>query len=275
MKLLKRLIQISILILLVGGAWALNQTPSHDRDWQPYYAKTPDAVIENGIVTLKNVRNWNHDADSVLSREWIDVEVDPEDIERVWFGYSGFSKLPLLGHTFLSFELKNGEVYTLSVEARREADESFAAFYGLFNNYELLYGWGTERDFIGVRVFLLEQPIELYELDLTPEEAGGIFLALAKRTGEIATEPTFYNTVLSNCTNELVSSINERYPDSISYNLAHNFPGFSLDYLKEAGLLSYKNRFVIPNDNPELIKTIGTTPEDFSRVLREVLNSAQ
>ena len=257
------------LVITVGLTYIFSLEPSHERDWKSYYEKTPDVVLnEDGTVTIENLRDWNHDETNVLSQDWRTVTLDPREVERMWFGYSGFSKLPLLAHTFVSFEFIDGEVYTLSIEARREADESFSAFLGLFNQYDLWYGWGTERDFVGVRTFLLEQPVEIYPLNLDREQAGAVFLALATQTAELHDNPRFYNTFHSNCTNELADTIDDAYPGSIPYHVAQNLPGLSLSYLKNQDLLTFTQRTVIDGTDPDLRATIEQMPADFSRVLR-------
>lgn len=269
---MRKLLAFLLLIGIVTYIGMRQMTPLHNKDWQSYYEKTPDAEVVGRTVTLKNVRNWNHNNDEVLSKEWIDeVSINVEDVKKIWFGYSGFSKIPVLGHTFLSFELGDGRVYTLSVEARREEGEEYSAVKGLFNKFELNYGWGTERDYVGVRVFLLHQPIELYPLNLTEAEAQAIFITMAEKTHQIAESPQFYNTILSNCTNELAQAIETKYPDRISYDLAHNLPGLSINHLEQVGLLTILNRQIIPRHQEDLQRAIQETPRDFSAALRQVL----
>jgi len=263
-----------LLITIIGfGIYLYLLTPSHDRDWESFSSRTPDAIVSSSNVTLTNVRNWNHSTSSVLSEDWIDqVEIDPADVTKIWFGLSSFSDIAAFGHTFLSFEFTDGNVYTLSIEARREIDEEYSFTKGLLRQYDLLYGWGTERDYVGVRTFLLDQKVELYPLDLTQAEAAAVFIALAEATNRVAIEPRFYNTLTSNCTNELVKVINQKYPDSLPYHISHNLPGLSIEYLQNQGLIdSTTKRSILPADNQALLSTIDQSPADFSRVLRETI----
>lgn len=258
------------LIILVTVTYSITtRTPSHERNWQDFSARTPDAIITPERITLKNVRNWNHTETHTVSQEWVDaVTIDPTTVTRVWFGLSNFSKISALGHTFLSFELENGEVYTLSIEARREAGEEYSAFKGLFNTYELLYGWGTERDYVGVRVHLLQQPIELYPLLLTEAEAAAVFRAVATETHQVAQSPRFYNTITSNCTNELTQSINKKYPGKIGYHIAHNLPGLSVAYLQDIGLIAAGPRKVIDPEDQQLHTARMISPTAYSEAIR-------
>jgi len=270
---MKKILLLLLISILSFGIYLFTLSPSNDRDWETFSARTPDAVVTSDSITLTNVRNWNHSTSSVLSEDWIDsVTVDPTQLKRIWFGLSSFSDIAAFGHTFLSFEFIDGSVYTLSIEARREADEEYSFTKGMLRQYDLLYGWGTERDYVGVRTFLLDQKVELYPLDLTPAESAAVFVALAEETHLVATNPRFYNTLTSNCTNELVKVINQKYPDSLPYHISHNLPGLSIDYLQNQGLIdSTTKRTIIPADNQALLDTINGSPMDFSRVLREII----
>lgn len=270
---MKKLLLISLIALLSFGIYLFTLTPANDREWEEFSKRTPDAIVTADRVTLTNVRNWNHSTSSVLSQDWIDtVEIDPYEIEKVWFGLSSFSSIAAFGHTFLSFELRDGSAYTLSIEARREAGEEYSFTKGLIRQYDLLYGWGTERDYVGVRTFLLKQSVELYPLHLTPAESAAVFVALAQETHQVASNPRFYNTLTSNCTNELVKVINQKYPDSLPYHISHNLPGLSIAYLQKQGLIDKNTeRTIIQADDPALLDTINGSPADFSRVLRSII----
>lgn len=256
------------------------RTPLADRNWYDFYEQTGDTSITNNTVTLKNVRDWNHSTTSVLERTWHDeIEIPIDSVESIWFGLSRFGSTGMSGHSFMSFELTNGTAYVLSIEARREINEQYSAFYGLFNQYELWYGWGTERDFVGGRLFLLDQPIEYYKLNLTPEESQAVFLAVARETAVVYATPQFYNTLWANCTNLLAKTINQSYPGRIPYNIAWNLPGTSVSFLQAQGLINQTiptetltQTTQINNHDPALLETINTSPTDFSRQLRVQLD---
>lgn len=254
-------------------------TPRADRQWAEPYARTSDAIIGSSTVTLTNVRNFNHSDTAVINREWLDeVLIHSNDIEAVWFGLARFKDSRWVGHSFLSFELASGTVYTLSIEARREPDETYSSVKGLFNNFELWYGWGTERDFLGVSLFMLDRPLEYYRLNLTPAEAQAVFRSVALETHQVAAQPQFYNTLTANCTNLLAKAVNEQYPGRVPYHVAWNLPGRAPQFLQKEGLVDNAVNLTeleatarINGDDPALTATIDTTPSDFSLVLREQL----
>ena len=275
-----RFIILLILLLIILFVWQITaDSPSNSRDWYDFYAKTPDAVTSTSSVTLLNVRNWNHGTSGTLSKDWLDeIEINPTDIESIWFALSRFGNSEVSGHSFLSFELTTGEVYSLSIEARREVGEEYSVFYGLFNQFELWYGWGTERDFLGTRLFGADDQLEYYRLNLTAEEAQAIFSAVARETQSIADNPEFYNTLTANCTNLLAKTINQSYPGRIPYDLAWNLPGRSVEFLHEQALIDptisvadHKVAATIDRTDPLLLQTIQGTSMEFSSALRKQL----
>lgn len=280
MKYLLPAIAFTVIFGIGFYLWSSIGGPSHDRNWYDYYERTPGATVGSTTVQLHNVRDWNHSSTSVLDRTWHDnIEVSIADIESVWFGLNRFGTVPIIGHTFLTFETADGLAYTLSIEARREVGEQYNSVKGLFNQYDLWYGWGTERDFVGARLFLLDEPIEYYRLNLTPEEARAVFVAVAKETAAVATEPQYYNTLSANCTNLLAKAINESYPDRIPYHLSWNFPGMSVEFLFEQNLIApgasvvdvHVDAAKVEASDPALHATILTSPQDFSASLRQQL----
>jgi hypothetical protein len=74
------------------------------------------------------------------------------------------------------------------------------------------------------------------------DSARKLFLHLAEASRKMETEPRFYNTLTSNCTNELAKVANTAQPGSIPLNIALIFPGYSDNVLYDLGF--------IPNDAP-------------------------
>ncbi len=260
--------------------WQLSLTPSHERNWQEHYARTPDAEVMDSVVRLRNVRNWSHDESGVTGRVWLDeVEIDPTEIVQVWFALSALSGSASIGHSFLSFELADGQAYTFSIEARREEGEDYSVLLGMLRQYELWYGWGTEQDFFGVSLILLERPLELYPLDLTAEQRARLFVAAARATHEVAEQPRFYNTLTANCTNLLAKAINAQAPGTIPYHPAWNLPGFAPAFLARQGFIAdtdiatLRERHRFAQASPAIRSAVREHADNFSVVLRSELQT--
>jgi len=233
---LTTLLIVLLLIVAIEALYLLSKVPQDNRAWLPEQSETASAIIGESIV-LSNVRDWTYDATGPVSTAWMTAVIDPAMVERVWFIIEPFSDWEAVGHTFLSFELADGRVYSFSVEARREAGETYSAIRGLFSEYELSYQWGTERDFITRRLIYLDHPLRLYPLVLSPEASSALFRSLAEETNRLAQKPRFYNTLAANCTNVLAKLVNRHYPGTLPFDMSWFLTGYADTYLIEEGLI--------------------------------------
>lgn len=225
---------LSIAIFLI---YRLTLTPRTDLAWLPEQEHTATAEIGD-TITLRNVRDWTYSATSSLSHDWIEVSVNPTTITGAWFYLEPFSTWEAVGHTFLSFTFEDGTALAFSVEARREADETYSAIRGLANEYELSYQWGTERDFVARRLVYLNHPLRMYPLELSKEDAAALFTTLTKETNELADTPRFYNTLAANCTNVLATIVNSHYPGRLMYDFSWYLTGYADGYLMRENLIA-------------------------------------
>lgn len=88
-----------------------------------------------------------------------------------------------MAHTYFVFDVADESPITVSVEARREKGETYNAWLGLFNEYELSYVWATEEDQTIRRV--VDQHNDLYNFPLLIRQEAVIHLIeqLAPRAG--------------------------------------------------------------------------------------------
>jgi hypothetical protein len=256
------------------------KTPKSDREWGEEFAKiTTVENTERNTLILKNVRDWTYGEKVVSSRNWLDLEVDPKTIKRVWFLTEPFSGWKAIGHTFLSFEFENGTTLSFSIEARRDSSEGYAAIDGMFNEYELAYMWGTERDFTTRRLLYLDHPLRRFPLEVSSEMAEILFRSFASGTNDLAEEPRFYNTLTENCTNTLAEIVNEMKPHTLPYNIAWNLPGYADLYLMDQRFIPIVNDskdntrdvYDLTPMKAEIAAIASTSPENFSRDLNKLL----
>ncbi len=108
-----------------------------------------------------------------------------------------------VAHTFLLLEFTDNRVVGVSIEARQEEGETYSPFWGLFNNYELLFSWASARDLLERRAVFLDHTVEVYPLNLSIAHEQSLLRKFLKTTSQLETTPRFYNTLFHNCTNEL------------------------------------------------------------------------
>jgi hypothetical protein len=267
-----------LLILALLAYVSVVRQPSNDRDWEFGMATLPSASFEGDTVHLRNVRDFHWTPDGGATPAYVDRSVSPDHLERVWFveepfALEPFSSFEAVAHTYFVFDFTDQPPLALSVEARRERGETFDIVKGLLNDFELIYIWGTEQDVTGRRAIVEHNRLYMYPLTIPLESARALLLQLAQTSGDLETHPRFYNSLTSNCTNELARVANLVQSDAIPNDIALIFPGYSDELL-------YRLGFVPTNVSlPQLRENVFVTDEvaadlndpDFSARLREAL----
>jgi len=131
----------------------------------------------------------------------------------------------------LLFEFEGDRLLGLTIEARREQGEDYSALRGVFNAFELTYVWGSARDLLTRRAVMLDHDIFLYPVSITPEQNRMLLTRLLRRTEYLETTPRYYNTITSNCTNELAKAA------GFNWAPAYIFTGRSDEYLFRRGII--------------------------------------
>jgi hypothetical protein len=183
-------------------AWWSTIQPSNDRDWQPDVAVLPWATIDGDLVTVHNIRNFSYRSETEFTPAYYDKTFKLHELESVdliasyWMG-------PAIAHTFLSFGFRGGDYLAISIETRKERNESYSTVKGFFKQYELYYVVADERDVIRVRTNYRKDPPEdvyLYRIYGPVENARRLFLEYMIAINALKDKPEFYNTLTTNCT---------------------------------------------------------------------------
>lgn len=267
---------ISVLSLIVFYFFLYLQ-PSNTRNWEFGFQTLPEFSIQQNTISVKNIRNYQL-INGNIQPEYLNQTFDTNNLEKVWFVVEPFSIKPFtnfkgVAHTYFVFDFKNQEPIVISVEARREQAEKYDSWIGLFNQYELIYVWGTEHDQTVKRVISENNRLFMYPLNISKTNSQNLFLQLALASKSLETSPRFYNTFTSNCTNELAKAANNVRSGSIPLNKALFLPGYSAEELYNLGYISNdltltatKNKYEITT----LVRELYLQP-DFSKKLREKL----
>jgi hypothetical protein len=188
-------------------AWWIAIPPSNDRNWRPEVAVMPRAFIEGDRVRFSGVRNFDYRSRNDFTVRYEEREVELSHLVAPDFYISYFMEGPV-GHTFLSFIFDNAAPLSISIETRPEVGEGFAPIASMFKQFELIYLVGEERDLVGVRANHRNEPIYLYRLNTSPEDARRLFLVYLKRINELAERPEFYHLLTNSCTINIVRYAN-------------------------------------------------------------------
>jgi hypothetical protein len=251
-------------ILLLGAGAAITQPPRSDRDWYPYLSRAVDVELSGGRFAVTPVSAWSYVREGPTDETYIEAAYDISELREVWFMIEPQPGSQLAAHTLLLFEFEGDRLLGLTIEARRERHEDYSALHGLFNAFELAYIWGSARDFLTRRAVMLDHEVFVYPVDITDEQKRMLLTRLLQRTESLETRPRYYNTIMSNCTNELAKAAGFQWAP------AYILTGRSDEYLFRRGIIpgaSFAQAHA-RSDMTDFVQALNAAPADvFDREL--------
>lgn len=230
---------LTLFCAVVGfGVIIGSRRPSSTRPWASDHARMPEIIFADSAVRIANVRNFRYRSATDVDERYETRTVHLDRLESVWFVLTPFStswRGP--AHSFVSFGFSDSTYLAISIEARREVDETYGVLKGVGRNYELIYVIGDEADLIGKRAGLGEFDVYLYPIRTTPERARAVLVDMLQRAERLRRVPEFYHTVANSCTSNLVHHVNAIVPDRIPGGLKLIFPGYADDVARQLGLI--------------------------------------
>ncbi len=234
-------------LLLIPGAIVIFimliflRTPRLERNWIEDISRLSHATMENDHqFTLHTIRDWSYSDTAPVKKNYFDRTYDLKNMESLWLYVQPLALGGRVAHTFLVFEFKGEkqeDYLGISIETRREIGEEYSAFAGLFRNFELNYTWATERDLVKRRAVMLDYPLQRYKIKAPKTVMQELLKKLLQTTNSLAQTPQWYNTLLDNCTNELLESVNKVYLNTIPLHYSFFLTGFVDDYLNQLGYI--------------------------------------
>ena len=244
-------------MLSITTFWLYTQKPSNDRPWQDEVKAQIQFHQIGDQVTVKNVRNF----------EWIS-KTDYLPVS-IWDNDN-------IAHTLLSFGFDDGQQIAVSFEIRKEIGESFSSIGGFFRQYEMTIIAADEKDIIYTRSNVRDERVYLYQLSLPRSQIRKLFLAYLYAAETLATHPSWYNTLLDNCTTAIFDLLNPIHtiPNDYRILLSGRLP----EYLYEIGIidtdLSFNELKALAFINPKVEQYNHHNPissAEFSHKIRENL----
>ena len=193
----------------------------------------PRAVIDGDRVRLTGVRNFDYRTRNDFTVRYEEREVLLSHLIALDFYVSYFTEGPV-GHTFVSFIFDNAPPLSISIETRPEVGEGFAPVASLFKQFELIYVVGDERDLVRVRTNYRGEPVYLYRLNTSADDARRLLLVYLGRINQLADHPEFYNLLTNSCTINIVRYANAA-GRSGGFDIRHLLNGLIDGYLYYSG----------------------------------------
>lgn len=211
--------------------------PSNDRHWKASMSVLPYARFWGNRVKVYNVRNCSYvDEDTyVLNHE--NRSYNLKDLETLDYVICPFKGVPSLAHTMLSFGFRDGQYLVVSVEVRLEETESYSTIGGIMRQFEIMYVVADERDVIRLRTEVRQSDVYVYRSRATRETVRSLFVDMMKRANTLKKRPEFYDTLMNNCTTNIVAHINRVQPGAIPWDPSSLLTGHSDRTAYSLGLL--------------------------------------
>jgi len=223
--------------LLVLAPW---KHPSNDRDWAPDHARLATAAFDGDIVTVRNVRRFDHcppDGSGPVER-WETRSLDLSVLDSVWLVLSPFERDRRgPAHPFLSFGFGDTAFVSVSVEARRERGESYSIWRGMAKGYEMIYVVADESDVLTLRVICRDDDVYLYPLRVSPEKGAALFREMMAKVDRLAERPEFYHTLFNNCAGTVLAHANAVADRPLPGGWRVLLPGYSDEIVYSQGLV--------------------------------------
>ena len=178
---------------------------SNDRDWAPEVGNLPYATINGDMITIHNIRNFDYRTETDFTPRWETRTYDLGKLDSVdliavyWAGKA-------IAHIMVSFGFAGKDYLAVSIETRKEKNESYSTLAGFFRQYELYYVVADERDVIGVRTTYRrpQEDVYVYRVKAPLGNIRKIFLDYVKTMNDLRERPSYYNTLTTNCTTSIL-----------------------------------------------------------------------
>lgn len=229
---------ISVVAILIY----FSMEPSNDRLWYDEMVYHINYQKNDNNITINNVRNFNWHDDGSYDIHWQSRTYDIDKLATMDFIVSIWDN-ENIAHTMLSFGFSDGQYLTLSVETRKEIDESFSSLGGFFRKYELIFIAADEKDIIYTRSNVRKEDVYIYPIKYDKAKMQALLLNYLQ-TGESLNErPRWYHTILSNCT-------------TVIYDLVRDIDIVPLDYrlLASGRLPTYLYEYRLIDNNYSMSK---------------------
>ncbi len=232
------------IVLSLGMAWVLYRVPPRaDRDWAADHAHAPAAIFEGDRVTVSHFRAFRYPGEANVEPNWVTQTFDLTQLEGCDFIVVPFAASPRLAHTMVSFRFAEGPNLALSVEARREKDEEYSVLRGLLHQFEIVYVIGDEDDLLGVRLERLKDTLYIHPVQVEVATCRQFLTDLLEAANGVSERPEWYNTLRSNCTTNLVDSLERTGGERIPWDARMLLPGGSAELVYDLGFLDSNETF--------------------------------
>ena len=179
-------------------------------------------------ITFHMVRDFTWRTTRDRDENWVEnVEVDGDDLKHIWFMVDHFHSLKGLAHTYLTFEFGCGTCLSFSFETRREKNERYHPWDGMWRAYELYLLVGFERDVTGLRTHGRKNRDYMFRAVTPPGKDKELLYGMIRKLNDLAVNPEWYHSLLTTCNTSIVKIVNKVTPGRIPFLWRNFLPGYT------------------------------------------------
>jgi hypothetical protein len=249
--------------------WWFRQRPSHERAWDPNFARLPRIELDGDTLRIHNLRNTEYPAFNKMMPRF---ETRTVRLSRL----CGLDLLILhwgsqwMSHPIFVFDFGADGRVCVSIEVRYRLGQEYGFLRTLYRQQEFMYVVSYERDAILQRTrYRKGEDLYLYRWSASPIDMRHILFEYIHSINQIAAQPRWYNGLTSNCTTTIYAQGRAR----IDWDWRILFNG-SLDRLMyERGRLDQSLPFDSLKQQSRLNEIANSAPADgFGDHIRRALS---
>ena len=212
--------------------------PSNNRDWATEFSVLPRVHISDQQVTIEGFRNFKWRGPQEFNPVWATRSFDLRRLESLDLIVEPFKDSELMAHTMLRFGFGENEYFIVSVEARAEKHETYDLVAGALRQFELIYLFGSESDFLTVRAVYRGARLYAYPVKAERKFIADLFRDLASSANALHANPKFYQSIRYNCTTTLVKHFDrQQHQEHIGLRYETLFPALTGKLLHRMGYM--------------------------------------
>jgi len=259
LKSLTRFCTIVGFIAMIALLWTVK--PSNNRDWMIATSVLPRIIVKDSYATIRGFRDFRWHSIDDFDPVWQTRTFDLRQLTSLDLIVEPFKDSDFMAHTMLGFGFEGGKRLIISVEARREKQETYSLIAGAFRQFELIYLFGDENDLLALRA--VHRGTRVYEFPVKADQEFivKLFLDLASSANSLHKKPKFYRSIRDNCTTTLVKHFDRLHPKGhVGLQFGTLFPARTGRLLHQMG---YMNTTLIYEEAKDYFRTDERIREDY------------
>lgn len=269
-----RLSLLAIVIAVAVAAWFCTRVPDANQDWAADHQQMPIVRMDGDKVRIKNVRNFTWRTPTDFTAGFCDRTYDVSKINSMHYLIVPLRGIEMVAHVFVCFGFSDGQYVAVSIEGRRVEGRPYQVIPSMFQQYQLIYVVGDERDVVGKRGAIWKNPVRFYPAASTDERKRALFVDMMRRANHLEYYPEFYHLLTNNCMNNLTDHLRCLGGRPLPSDLRLLLTGWSDRLAYDYGYIDTDLPFDQARDVFLIDDCMRTTPldETFSKRLREMLD---